>query len=207
MTERFPALREDITALYVGYYVAELLADGTQDYDPHPALFDAALGTLRGLRDTGRAGSACDPSTAITRVAHAPGPPVAAGGCPPPSAVVMSFELVWLKELGYSPRLDACAACGSDVPREAVRVLFSPSAGGVLCPACGPGSADRRSLSAAGLAALWRLTAEAEEGARSPELPVPVRGELRQLLGQVVSYVLGRRPRLLGYVEGAERRS
>jgi len=30
--------------------------------------------------------------------------------------------------------------------------------------------------------------------------------ELRQLLGQVVSYVLGRRPRLLGYIEAADRR-
>src|SRR5205814_3517392 len=49
VAERFPALRQDLPALYAGYYIAELLADGTQDYDPHPELFDAALATLRGL--------------------------------------------------------------------------------------------------------------------------------------------------------------
>src|SRR5262245_20087901 len=45
--ERFPALRTNLPALYAGYYVAELLADGTQDYDPHPPLFEAALTALR----------------------------------------------------------------------------------------------------------------------------------------------------------------
>src|SRR3954471_22334712 len=49
MEERFPVLRQNLQALYAGYYVAELLADGTQDYDPHPELFDAALGALREL--------------------------------------------------------------------------------------------------------------------------------------------------------------
>jgi len=49
VAERFPHLRTDISALNVGYYVAELLSDGTQEYDPHPALFDAAIGVLRDL--------------------------------------------------------------------------------------------------------------------------------------------------------------
>src|SRR5437764_15443405 len=47
--ERFPKLRADLPALYGGYYIAELLSDLTEDYDPHPALFDAALSTLRAL--------------------------------------------------------------------------------------------------------------------------------------------------------------
>jgi DNA repair protein RecO (recombination protein O) len=47
VAERFPHLRTDRSALNIGYYVAELLSDGTQDYDPHPELFDAAIGTLR----------------------------------------------------------------------------------------------------------------------------------------------------------------
>src|SRR6185503_7145996 len=98
--ERFPALRQNLNALYAGYYVAELLADGTQDYDPHPELFDAALGALRelGKNDDAR-------------------------------VVVTGFELVWLRELGYSPRLDACATCGNAVEAGA---FFSPSAGGAV---------------------------------------------------------------------------
>jgi len=176
MEERFPALRNDLNALYAGYYVAELLADGTQDYDPHPPLFDAAIGMLRGLGEPGRLASDS----------------------------VTSFELVWLKELGYSPRLDTCAACGSDVlPPGSERATFSPSAGGVLCPVCGPTAPDRRPLSVGGLDALRGLTATAgSDTPVSPALPPPLRVELRGLLGQVVSFVLGRRPRMLGYVEG-----
>src|SRR5918995_258301 len=49
LEEQFPVLRNNLPALYAGYYIAELLADGTQDYDPHPALFDAALESLRNL--------------------------------------------------------------------------------------------------------------------------------------------------------------
>jgi DNA repair protein RecO (recombination protein O) len=173
MEERFPVLRSDLHALYAGYYVAELLAHGTQDYDPHPPLFDAAIQTLRSLGDP----------------------------LQPVSDSVTAFELVWLKELGYSPRLDACAACGSRVAAGVPQVFFSPSAGGVVCSACGPVAPDRRPLSAAGLDALRGLAAEGESPL-SPGIDPTVRGELRGLLGQVVSFVLGRRPRLLGYVEG-----
>jgi DNA repair protein RecO (recombination protein O) len=175
LEEQFPVLRENLDALYAGYYVAELLADGTQDYDPHPALFDAALETLRGLGN---------------ERADVP-------------AAVSAFEVVWLRELGYSPRLDVCATCGAEVlPTGTIRAAFTPSAGGVVCPACGPSAGDRRWISAAGLDTLRNLAAAAEGGTGvAPAVPVAVRGELRQVLGQTVSFVLGRRPRLLGYVD------
>jgi hypothetical protein len=79
--------------------------------------------------------------------------------------------------------------------------VFSPAAGGVLCPACGPAAADRRWVSPAGLAVLRDLTAAADAGA-SPGVPAGAVGELRPVLGQAVGYVLGRRPRLLAYVDG-----
>src|SRR5215471_21695129 len=47
VVRRFPRLRQDLGALYAAYYVAELLADWTEEYDPHPALYDEALATLR----------------------------------------------------------------------------------------------------------------------------------------------------------------
>src|SRR5579871_4630694 len=43
MVERFPVPRHSPPSLYAGYYVAQLLADGTKNYDPHPPLFDAAV--------------------------------------------------------------------------------------------------------------------------------------------------------------------
>ena len=46
VVRRFPRLRSDLAALYGAYYVAELLEAMTEEHDPHPALFDAALETL-----------------------------------------------------------------------------------------------------------------------------------------------------------------
>ncbi len=165
--ERFPQLRSDLRVLYCGYYFAELLSDGTFDYDPHPQLFDATLETLRKLGNP---------------AADRP-------------AVVSAFELVWLRELGYSPRLEECAVCGTPVDA-AVRVPFSPAAGGVLCPTCASSAADRRWLSAEGRAVLSRLAADGDT------LPGGVRAELRQLLSQMVSSILGRRPKMLAYLDG-----
>lgn len=211
LAERFPIFRHDLKSLYAGYYIAELLAEGTQEYDPHPDLFDAAVATLRGL-DLSPGPSNPSPGPSLKRGGEEERPPPSlpgkgdgglgsskgAGGLGCLDAV-HAFELVWLRELGYSPRLDACTVCETAVPRPGDRgVLFSPSAGGVLCPACGAASADRRPLSIAALAALRSLTADADP---VPDL-APVRGELRLLLSQIVCYVLGRRPRLLSYVEG-----
>jgi hypothetical protein len=72
----------------------------------------------------------------------------------------------------------------------------------MLCPGCGRDAADRRWLTREGLQALRDLTAAAEsDSGMSVELPAAIRGELRSLLGQTVSFVLGKRPRLLGYVD------
>lgn len=85
--ERFPKLLTDLPALYSGYYLAELLSELTQDMDPHPELFDAALSTLRALGGLG----------ALT------------------GQRLMAFELTLLGELGYSPSLRNCAGCGRPI--------------------------------------------------------------------------------------------
>lgn len=167
--ERFPHLRERLPALYCGYYVAELLADGTQDYDPHPRLYDAALTTLRHLAD---------------QAADVP-------------AVASAFDLAWLHDLGYSPRLTGCAACGTPVA-DGPRVPYSVAVGGVVCPNCGPAAADRRWLTADALGRLRALAA----GDVVPLAPGP-RQEVRGVLSAAVCAVLGRRPKLLAYLEAS----
>src|SRR5438309_541590 len=132
VVQRFPRLGTDLAALYAGYYVAELLADWTEDYDPHPVLFDEALQALEGF---GAPGTATGPR-------------------------LQRFEMVLLHELGYRPALDGCADCGAAADRR--RPAFSPAAGGVLCPACQPGRRDRRPLSPAAWQALRALAAGPE---------------------------------------------
>ena len=110
VVQRFPRLRSDLAALYGAYYVAELLESMTEEYDPHPLLFDAALEFLEAL-GTPRVGE----------------PPTV-------GLYVVRFELVLLREVGYSPALDGCASCGGPVDER--RLAFSCAAGGLVCPNC-----------------------------------------------------------------------
>jgi DNA repair protein RecO (recombination protein O) len=168
VVERFPRLRRDLPSLYAGYYIAELLADWTEDYDAHPVLFDEARTTLQEL--------GAEPALTGQRL--------------------MRFELVLLRELGYQPALENCGVCGAAVQGQ--RLAFSVSLGGVLCGACQPSQRERRPLSAAAWQALRELGEPGGEWHRDrgPE----VRRELRQLLGQYVTYLMGRRPRVLPYL-------
>jgi DNA repair protein RecO (recombination protein O) len=199
--ERFPRLRADLPALYAAYYIAELLSDWTEDYDPHPLLFDEALAALRTL------GQPDIPS----------GPRLA------------RFELVLLRELGYTPALLSCAVCGREFAlpqsqesgvrdQESASLLvtpdsclltpdsetsvapmaFSAAAGGVVCADCRPRQRNAMPLSTEAWLALQDLSAQPEAW-RRPMTP-EVRGQLREVLNQYVTYLLGRRPKLLPYL-------
>jgi DNA repair protein RecO (recombination protein O) len=173
VVQRFGRLRSDLGALYAGYYVAELLADWTQDLDPHPALFDEALATLRELGESQQIGLR-----------------------------VMRFEMVFLHELGYRPVLQACAACGSALPgaglafsAEVGGVLCprctAEHRGTLRVP--GP-------VSVAALELLRALGAGDEDWRHAWD--AGARAEVRHLLGGYVSYLRGRQPRLLPYLGG-----
>jgi DNA repair protein RecO (recombination protein O) len=168
VVERFPRLRTQLPALYAGYYIAELLADWTEDYDPHPMLFDEARAALG---DLGQSAETTGPR-------------------------LVRFELVLLRELGYQPALDVCVACGTAI--EGRQLAFSAAQGGVLCPDCQTRQRDRRPLSPAA----WQMLKTLDESADAWQRvwPADVRGEVRQLLGHYVTYLMGRRPRLLPYL-------
>lgn len=168
--ERFTGLRSNLTALYSGYYIAELLDLGTQDHDPHPNLYDEALRKLRDLN--------------APKLDH--------------SATTMRFELAWLHELGYRPRFDACAVCGTESPSSPRGWSFSPTAGGLLCAKCETGQTDKRSVSESIVEKLRLLD---DPKGSLPEIAPLQRVELRQLLGHYVSHLLSRRPKLLSYLE------
>jgi DNA repair protein RecO (recombination protein O) len=170
VVERFPRLRDNLSALYPGYYVAELLSEWTQDYDPHPALFDAALDALR---DFG-----ADGVNIPLRLA--------------------GFELAMFQELGYSPVLDVCAACTRPISGDEPGLSFAAAVGGIVCRACQPGHRDRLAISGGTVRLLRELTRPGADWRR--ECPPSLRGELRRILGYYVSSLMGKRPRLLPYL-------
>ena len=173
VVRRYPRLRTDLGALYAAYYVAESLTDWTEDYDPHPVLFDEALDALDAF-----------------------GSETAASRAMPVGLRVMRFEMVLLRELGYSPALETCAACETNVGLGPL--AFSAAAGGVVCAACLPRQRERRALTAGAWQLLRALAAVGGDWNRAWD--DAIRGEVRQVLGHYVTYLLGRRPRLLPYL-------
>jgi len=94
LERRFRSATRDLSRLYAGYYVAELLQDLTDLGDPHPDLYREADRTLLDLDHDG------DVAMSVLR-----------------------FEIAALRLLGYLPAVDHCCACGRPAA-ETGRVLF-----------------------------------------------------------------------------------
>ncbi len=105
----FTFATRDLFALHCASLAAELVNSSTDDYDPHPQLFDAFIKFLHDLdqrQDTLR--------------------------------LLIIFQLNLLKEIGLMPVLDHCANCktghGSRVTGHGL--YFSSEANGLICRDC-----------------------------------------------------------------------
>jgi DNA repair protein RecO (recombination protein O) len=166
LERRFRPAPGQLANLYAAYYVAELLSELTDDYDPHPELFDAAVETLAAL--------------------HAP------EGV---DRVVLRFELSALRELGHAPSLESCTECGAEVAPTG-SVYFSQLTGGVLCGNCRVGKKQVVTISAGVLKALRQFADEQSDVWRRLDLDGRTRGELRAVLNHYWSHLLGHPPKL-----------
>lgn len=184
--ERFPKLRSDLAALYAAYYIAELLSDWTEDYDPHPVLFDEALDALRAFGAAHAVSGA--PQGKIENLGNR---------SIPTGPRLARFELVLLRELGYTPALSSCAVCARDL-QSTMNLAFSPAAGGAVCPDCRSGQRDAIPLSSEAWQALRDLSTRPD--AWRQNISSETRKQVRNVLNQYVTYSMGRRPRLLPYL-------
>jgi DNA repair protein RecO (recombination protein O) len=175
LERRFRPPRGELSNLYAAYYVAELLSELTDDYDPHPRLFDAADETLLALASVGGA-----------------------------SAALARFELTALRELGHLPSLARCGECGADIEPKG-RVPFSQLAGGVLCDSCRAGQKQIISISEGVLAALVRFSEPESDHWRRVELDQPTYGELRGVLNHYWTHLLGHPPRMQRWLSAVVR--
>jgi len=106
LQRRFQPRAGHLASLYGGYYLAELLDALSEDYDPHPVLYETALHTLDTL-----------------------------SGDTPLHLTLSRFELVLLREIGQLPALDECVLCGGPLDTRQ-RVGFKIALGGVICRNC-----------------------------------------------------------------------
>jgi DNA repair protein RecO (recombination protein O) len=129
---RFRPQDKDLSCLYAGYYVAELLLSLTEDYDPHPQLYAAALEALEDFQN----------SQQLRRG-------------------LVRFEVVILREIGQLPEFDACVACGA-LLAEGRTFGFWVSQGGLICPDCQREDLSQIAIHAGTAAALRLLAGEGE---------------------------------------------
>jgi DNA repair protein RecO (recombination protein O) len=170
LQRRFRIPGRQLGSLYGGYYVAELLGELTDQYDPHPELFDLADETLAALSS---------------------GESV--------SSRVLRFELGALRTLGHLPSLDACVECGEPAPQTG-RVAFGHLDGGVLCAKCRGGKRQVASVSVGVLRAMSEWADPSSEAWRQLAIDPRHGGELRGVLNHYLYHLLGRKPRMHQYL-------
>lgn len=160
--ESFPVLRADFGLILRATYACEVLDKLTVERDPAPEAFDLLLSTLYVLQ------RAAEPDVAL----HA-------------------FELQLLTQVGYEPRLDACARCGRD--RDDTFPGFSPARGGILCAACADAADDTLAIDPETADLMARLLTEDDARALAQITPPPgVREQIARLLRAHLRYRLER---------------
>lgn len=138
LREDLRGLRAHLARYYGACYVIELLRAWMQPALPNPALYGAALTTLRALAGTAHGSIA---------------------------AWTAWFEARALAAGGHRPRLEACAVCDAGFEGDA---LFSGEAGGLVHPRCAPAGPTRRLDAAARVGLERVYTARLPELAREP---------------------------------------
>ena len=112
---------------------------------------------------------------------------------------VLRFELVVLRQLGQLPDFENCAACGIELT-EGRTFGFWVSEGGLICPACQREEYTQISIHAGTAALLRLLSSESEQAWKRLNLSVQQMKEVKLVTTSAISHVLGRRPKMLKYL-------
>ncbi|MEL7496350.1 MAG: DNA repair protein RecO [Planctomycetota bacterium] len=131
LEHRFRAGEANLSRLYVGYYVVELLRILTDEGDPQPDVFELTTNMVRYL-DT----------------AHA--------NLEDLRFRLLQFELGLLDLLGHLPMLTRCVNCGREKTTLS-KVNFGLHSGGILCHQCRRGQANIVTISEAAFQVLLSL--------------------------------------------------
>ena len=109
---------------------------------------------------------------------------------------IIRFEQRLLREVGQQPSLDRCVDCGDRIDDEQNRIAFGHLDGGVLCPRCRSGHQQVTLVSRNALRAMQILNGN--DWKRFP-LEKSVRSEIRGLLNNYLSHLIGWRPKLFDW--------
>ncbi len=163
-------LRRNLHALQSGLLAAELLNSLTDDYDPHPALFDHFRQFLQDIEEGEVGGERRD---ILVRL--------------------ILFQLVLLHEVGLRPVLQACANCKRPFGPDWRESYFGVSANGLICRDCEMSFPDKVRLSSKAAGALNDVKRLADADEKTLD-------EIEQLLLRHFTHILGHPPKAAQHV-------
>jgi DNA repair protein RecO (recombination protein O) len=107
-----------------------------------------------------------------------------------PAFAVRYYEVRLLDLVGFRPQLLTCVNCGEEIRAE--DQFFSFEKGGVICPKCGLKEAGVRPVSMPALKILRHFQRSNYVEAQRARLSTAIDGELENLMGSYLSYLLER---------------
>jgi DNA repair protein RecO (recombination protein O) len=169
----FICAADNLFALNCCLFGAELLNNLTNEYDPHPELFD---GFLRFLQDANEKQATSNERREAL-------------------SLLILFQLTLLREIGLMPILNACANCKTQYAKRNMQyeAYFSSSANGLICRDCEASFPDKIELTknATNCLANAKLIAEAQERTLN---------EIQLVLIKHFTEILHRQPKMAKYV-------
>ncbi len=165
----------ELFAMYCGLFGAELLNGLTDDYDPHPELFDSFVEFLQNVNRSQASGNERRDI----------------------SALLILFQLDLLREVGLQPILSYCVNCKTkyDTRNAKYESYFSSSANGLICRDCEASFPDKVRLSpdvAAVLASLKQIS----------NSQVKTLTQIEKVLIYHFTTLLGRPPKMAKHITG-----
>lgn len=165
-------LRRSLYALQCAQFAAELADALTDEYDPHPVLFDHLV---QFLEDVEQGRLELNRRDLLIRL--------------------ILFQLVLLHEVGLRPVLSGCANCKAAFSEAWRQSYFSHAANGLICRDCEMSFPDRILLSAKAAKYLTNVGEIANADGRTLD-------EVERILIRHLTAILGHRLRLAEYVQG-----
>jgi DNA repair protein RecO (recombination protein O) len=166
-------LRNDLHSTAAAWYVAELADRFCEERADAHAPFRLLAQALSGLDA---------PAAAVSR-----------------EVVARWFEMHLLDAAGFRPQLGRCLECGAEI--EPAGNVYSPVAGGVLCPSCAHAALAGRPISPDALKVLRHLQRSGLSAVLRLGLPPPLAREVERLMHATVSAVLERELRSRDFLD------
>jgi DNA repair protein RecO (recombination protein O) len=170
----FIALRSNLFVLNCCLLAVELLNKLTNDYDPHPGLFDNFIPFLQNANEQ----AASNDKQAVL-------------------ALLILFQLVLLREVGLQPILSHCANCKTQyaLRNTQYEAYFSSSANGLVCRDCEVSFPDKIRLTHRAAACLSDLKHIADSDTKTLN-------EIEKILIHHFTELLGRPPKMARHILG-----